>query len=141
MNFTHLIGNLGADPETRVTPGGQKVTSFRMATRSFKNGAEEAVWWRVTVWGEDKKIVSHLKKGSRVIVVGEMQKPTIYTNKEGQPQISLDLTAEMIRFAPGPKPGESGESGERGAAMASYPQERSSKQYDVKEEDLDDLPF
>ena len=35
--------------------------------------------------------------------MGEL-KPSIWTDKEGRPQMSLDITAEMIKFSPFGKP-------------------------------------
>lgn len=110
MIIIEIAGHLGADPEVRFTPGGQKVTSLRVATNSRKSGKEETVWWRVTIWGERfDKMMPYLKKGSAIIVIGEMSKPEIYTDKEGRPQVSLDLTAEMIRFSPFGKTDRSGQ--------------------------------
>lgn len=101
MNFIQIAGHLGADVETRFTPSGQKVTTLRVATNSRRNGKEETIWWRVTLWGDRfDKMLPYLKKGTAIIVVGEIQKPEIYTDKMGQPQISLDITAEFIRFSP-----------------------------------------
>jgi single-strand DNA-binding protein len=45
-----------------------------------------------------------LKKGSSVIVIGEMQAPQIYTGKDGQPQVSLEMTAEIVKFSPFGRP-------------------------------------
>ena len=100
MNFLTLMGNLGADPEVRFTSSGQKVTTLRLADNdSRRTGAKETNWWRVTLWGEKfDGIVSHLKKGSAVIVIGDMEKPQIYTDREGRPQISLNMTAYHVRF-------------------------------------------
>lgn len=101
MIIIEIAGHLGADPEVRFTPGGQKVSTLRVATNTRKSGKDETVWWRVTIWGERfDKMMPYLKKGSAVIIIGEMSKPEIYTDKEGRPQVSLDLTAEMIRFSP-----------------------------------------
>lgn len=101
MNIVEIMGNLGADPETRVTPSGQKLTILRLASNSRRGGKDETTWWRVLLWGDHfDRILPYLKKGSSLIVVGEMQKPEIYTDKEGRSQISLQLTAELIRFSP-----------------------------------------
>lgn len=101
MNFTQIAGHLGADPEERTTPGGQKVTTLRVATRSRKGGQDITIWWKVTIWGDRfEKMMTYLKKGSSVMVMGEMNKPDIYTNKEGQAQISLELVASDLRFSP-----------------------------------------
>lgn len=102
MIIIEIAGHLGADPETRFTPSGQKVTNLRVATNIRKNGKDETVWWRVTMWGDRfDKLLPHLKKGSAVIIIGEMtNKPEIYTDREGKSQISLEMTAEIIRFSP-----------------------------------------
>lgn len=101
MNIIEIAGHIGADPVTRFTATGQKVTSFNVATNSKKGGADVTIWFRVTVWGDRfDKMMAYFKKGSAIIVVGELQKPEIWTDKEGRQQISLDVTAEIIRFSP-----------------------------------------
>lgn len=102
MNFLHIAGHLGADPEIRFTPSGQKVTTLRVACKARKSGTEDnTIWWRVTLWGEQfDKMVSYLKKGSAVMVVGEMNKPEIFKDRDGNSQISLSLTASNVMFSP-----------------------------------------
>lgn len=101
MNIVQIAGHLGADAEVRFTPSGQKVTTLRIAETSKKGGVDVTIWWRVTVWGDRfDKMVPYFKKGAALIAVGEMHKPEIYTDKEGQPQVSLNLTAEMVKFSP-----------------------------------------
>lgn len=101
MNFIEILGHLGSDPETRVTPNGVKITTFRMATNSRRAGKDETVWWRVTVFGDKfEKMMPHLKKGSALIVMGELNKPEIWMDKEGRPQVTLEIVAEMLRFSP-----------------------------------------
>jgi single-strand DNA-binding protein len=101
MNLLTLAGFLGADPEVRYTSSGQKVTTFRLGVKARKSGGDDTIWWRVTCWGEQfDKIMSFLKKGSAVVVVGEMMKPEIFTNRDGQPQISMSMTASQLMFSP-----------------------------------------
>lgn len=101
MNTITLAGRLGSDPEGRMTPGGQKVTTFRIAVRTWKKGNEDTIWYRITVWGDRfDRMMPHLKKGSAIIVVGELQKPEIYNDRNGQPQVGLEVTAEMLKFSP-----------------------------------------
>lgn len=98
MNHAVIAGHLGSDPETRFTSSGQKVTSFRVGCRSRK---DDTIWWRVTVWGEQfDKMMPYFKKGSSIIVHGEIAKPEIFNDKEGKPQISMQLTASHISFSP-----------------------------------------
>lgn len=103
MIIVQIAGRLGRDPESRFTATGQKVTSFSVATNIKKGGKDETVWWRVTTWGDRfEKMMPFLKKGSAVIVTGEMNRsPDIYTDKDGKQQVSqLELTAEIIKFSP-----------------------------------------
>lgn len=111
MNILHIIGFLGADPEERFTPGGQKLWVMRVATRTRKNGQEETIWWRITVWGDQyDKMISYLKKGKPVYVIGEMNKLDIYTDKNGQPQVSYEATAKSLHFLPhNERPGQDGQ--------------------------------
>ena len=101
MNQLTIMGHLGADPEVRFTSSGQKVTTLRVAENQRRGGKDETLWWRITIWGEQfDKMISYLKKGSSVIVTGEMSKPEIYNDRDGKPQISLNMTAYHVAFSP-----------------------------------------
>ena len=107
MIIVEIAGFLGADPEERFTANGKRVITLRVATRIRKGGQDETVWWRVNIWDDRfDKMVPHLKKGSAVIIVGEMSKPETYTSRDGIVQVSLTMSAEMIKFSPFGKPGE-----------------------------------
>ncbi len=73
INKVILVGNLGADPETRSLPSGTQVTNIRIATsESWKDkssGAqqERTEWHRVVFFGRLGEIASeYLRKGSQV---------------------------------------------------------------------------
>lgn len=101
MIIVQVAGRLGADPETRFTPSGQKVVSMRVAADIRRGGKKKTIWWKVTIWGDhlDRR-VAHLKKGSAVIVMGEMGMPDIYNDREGNPQTSFEIVADYIGFNP-----------------------------------------
>ena len=106
MNLIHIAGHLGADPETRFTQSGKKVTTLRVAVRTRRGQNEDTIWYRVTIWGDQfEKMMPYLKKGSAVMVVGELHKPEIFNDREGKPQTSLELTAVHIQFSPFGKSG------------------------------------
>lgn len=112
MNQTTIAGHLGADPEVRFTSSGQKVTTLRVAARGRRTSKEkdETIWWKVTIWGEQfDKMIPYLKKGSPIIVVGDMNKPEIFTDREGRPQVSMSLTALNLLFSPFGRPEGSSE--------------------------------
>jgi single-strand DNA-binding protein len=103
MSKVFIAGHLGGDPESRFTPSGQKVTSFSVAenVRDGKEKEDVTIWWRITVWGDRfDKMLSFLKKGSAVMVWGQMRPVRIYMNKENQPQASMEVTADSIEFSP-----------------------------------------
>ena len=102
MILVEIAGFLGADPEERYTATGKRVISFRVGAKVRTSGKEETtVWWRVSIWGDRfDKMMPYLKKGSAVIVIGEMGKPELYVDREGKTQISLSISAEMVKFSP-----------------------------------------
>ena len=105
MNHTMIAGHLGADPEVRFTSSGQKVTTLRVAARARRGSKDETIWWRVSIWGEQfDKMIPYFKKGSPIVVMGEMNKPEIFTDRDGKPQVSMSLTAFSISFSPFGRP-------------------------------------
>ncbi len=102
MNYVHIIGRLGRDPEVRYTSDNQKVTTLTIASSYKKSGKEETIWWRATLWGDRwDKMVQYLSKGKPVMVGGEMRKPQTYKDKSGETQLgSIDVTAEYVKFVP-----------------------------------------
>jgi single-strand DNA-binding protein len=116
MNSINIAGHLGADPEVRFTSNGKKVTTMIVACRTRKGQTDDTIWYRVTIWGEQyDKMIPHFKKGSAIIVSGELHKPELFTNREGKQQISsLEVTAHNIQFSPFGKPGGQSESSQQG---------------------------
>jgi len=99
-----LIGNLGRDPEMRYTPGGTPVTNFSVATSRSWTGQDgqrqdKTVWFRVAAWERLAETCNqYLTKGQRVLVVGEMEEPTTWTDREGNTRASLEVRARTVRF-------------------------------------------
>ncbi len=79
LNKVMLIGNLGADPETKVLPSGQMVANFSLATgESYKdqngNLVEKTEWHKIVVYGKLAEICKqYLKKGKQVYLEGKIQ--------------------------------------------------------------------
>jgi len=99
-----LVGNLGRDPEMRYTPSGVPVTSFSVATsKRFQSQdgqwQEKTIWFRATAWRKTAETVSqYLTKGSKVLIIGELEEPRPWTDKEGNTQVSLEVTVQTIKF-------------------------------------------
>lgn len=119
MNHVIIGGHLGADPEVRFTSSGEKVTTLRVAARSRRK--DETIWWKVTVWGEQfEKMMPYFKKGSPIFVMGEISKPEIFTDRAGNPQPSMNITAYHLSFSPFGRPDSSGSSERHGSSEASH---------------------
>ncbi len=155
MNLVHIAGHLGADPEVRFTSSGQKVTTLRVAARVRKGGQDDTIWWRATVWGEQfDKMMPYLKKGSAIMVVGDLQKPEIFKDREGNSQISMNVTAVHLMFSPfgkgGEKPSVEGQAThdsskeaapKEEAAFASFSSGAQPSNNNAKSELDDEIPF
>lgn len=102
MNLVEIMGIVGVDPEERTTPSGVKVISFRIADNIRRGDQEETIWWKVTIWGNQfDRMLPYIKKGSALIVHGEIRRrPEIYQDREGNPQVSMEVTATQLRFSP-----------------------------------------
>ena len=99
-----LVGNLGSEPELRFTPSGVPVANFSLAVnKSWANAQGErqskTTWFRITVWRKQAELASQfLKKGRRVLVVGEVEEAAVWTDREGTARASLDVTAQFVKF-------------------------------------------
>lgn len=101
MNKIYLIGNLTKDPETRSTPSGITVCTFTIAVnRRFaeKDGEKVTDFFRINAWrGLGDSCARWLSKGKKVAVLGEMQ-ARLYTDKDGNARMSLDVSADEVEF-------------------------------------------
>ena len=116
VNKAILIGNLGADPEVRFTPGGQAVANFRIATSenwTDKNGQkqERTEWHRIVVWGKLAELCGqYLKKGRQCYVEGRLQTRE-WTDKEGKKNYTTEVVANQVTFLGGRGEGGGGPRG------------------------------
>ena len=99
-----LIGRLGRDPESRVTPDGTPVTSFSVATDrrwTDANGQQQSktTWFRVVAFRRlAQTCAEYLSKGALVAVEWEVQEPKPYAGRDGAWRASLDVTAAAVKF-------------------------------------------
>src|SRR3990172_2722514 len=79
LNRAQIIGNATRDPELRVTPNGQSVASFGVATnRRWKdqqgNQQEATEFHEIVAWGKLAEVIQQIiHKGNRVYVEGRLQ--------------------------------------------------------------------
>jgi single-strand DNA-binding protein len=103
VNKVILIGNLGADPETRFLPSGDAVANIRIATTENwkdKSGEkqEHTEWHRVSFFGKLAEIAGeYLKKGSPVYIEGRIRTRK-WQDKEGQDRYSTEIVADRMQL-------------------------------------------
>ena len=116
VNKVIIVGNLGADPETRYLPSGDAVTNIRVATtdryKDKQSGEmrEATEWHSISFFGKLAEIAGqYLKKGSQVYVEGSLRTRK-YTDKAGVEKYATDIRADTMQML-GSRQGMGGEGG------------------------------
>ena len=148
VNKVIIVGNLGADPETRYLPSGEAVTNIRVATsdrwkdKTSGEMKEATEWHRISFFGRLAEVAGeYLKKGSQVYVEGQLRTRK-WQDKEGQDRYSTDIRADVMQML-GRKEG-SGEAREPAAPRSEPSAEAkpAAKKPAGKFDDMeDDIPF
>jgi single-strand DNA-binding protein len=157
VNKVILVGNLGADPETRSMPSGMTVTNIRIATsESWKDKAsgaqqERTEWHSIALFGRLGEIAAeYLRKGSQVFVEGKLRTRK-WQDKQGNDRFTTEIIADNMQMLGGRGGGTGGGGGgggsgspERGPAGGAPPRDdydQSPAPSGGKEEFDDDIPF
>ena len=104
INKVILIGNMGAEPETRYLPSGGAVTNIRLATsESWKDKntgqqQERTEWHRVVFFNRLAEIAGeYLHKGSKVYIEGALRTRK-WQDKEGRDQYTTEIVANEMQM-------------------------------------------
>ena len=104
INKVILVGNLGADPETRYTASGSAITNIRVATseswRDKQTGEtqERTEWHRVVFFNRLAEIAGeYLRKGRQVYVEGSLQTRE-WTDREGNKRQTTEIRAQRFQM-------------------------------------------
>ena len=159
INKVILVGNLGADPDTRYMPSGKAVTNIRIATSdSWKDKTtgdqqERTEWHTVVLFDKLGEIAAeYLRKGSQVYIEGALRTRK-WQDKEGKDRYSTEIVArdmQMLGGRGGAGGGGSGGGGgersggseSRGGSRSAPADDRASAAPVSDEGDFDDdIPF
>jgi single-strand DNA-binding protein len=143
LNKVMLIGNLGKDPELKMTTSGQPVCRFSLATtETWRNAQGEkqskTEWHNIVVWGKQAEIAEkYLRKGKQVLVEGRIQYRE-YTDQAGVKKTACDIRCDNFvmlgRMEDGGAPrADRGDYGSR-------PAERSADRAPAAHHDYEDMP-
>jgi single-strand DNA-binding protein len=105
VNKVIIVGNLGADPETRYLPSGEAVTNIRVATTDkWKDKAsgemkEATEWHRISFFGRLAEVAGeYLKKGSQVYVEGSLRTRKWQDKESGQDRYSTEIRGDTMQM-------------------------------------------
>ena len=110
-NIVILVGNLGADPQSRTTTGGTDVATFSLGTSRVKRDSEgktykdasgftakDTEWHRVTCFnGLGRVVAQHATKGKLVSVRGRIHNSK-WTDREGIERYGYEIIADDVQF-------------------------------------------
>jgi len=107
VNKAIIVGNLGADPETRYTPSGTAVANIRVATteswkdRQTGEQQERTEWHRVVAFNRLAEIIGeYLKKGSQVYIEGKLQTRK-WQDQSGNDRYTTEIVANDMQMLGG----------------------------------------
>jgi single-strand DNA-binding protein len=154
INKVILVGNLGADPDTKYMPSGSAVTNIRIATseswkdRETGEQQERTEWHNIAFFGRLAEIAGeYLKKGSQVYVEGRLRTRK-WQDRDGNDRWTTEVIANEMQmlggrggagggagsgggYGGGSRPAQDQRSGQSGGGAAPAPNE----DFD------DDIPF
>jgi single-strand DNA-binding protein len=150
VNKVIIVGNLGADPETRYMPSGDAVTNIRVATSDkWKDKAsgemkEATEWHRIAFYGRLAEVAGeYLKKGSQVYIEGSLRTRK-WQDKDGNDRYSTEIRADTMQMlgrregGGEPRAESAGAPRGEGAGAARAPAKKPAGKFDDME---DDIPF
>jgi len=107
INKVILVGNLGADPETKYGPSGDAITNLRIATseswtdKNTGQKQERTEWHRVVIFKKLAEIAAeYLRKGSQVYIEGSLRTRK-WQDKEGRDQYTTEIVASEMQMLGG----------------------------------------
>lgn len=144
VNKVILVGNLGKDPESRVTGSGESVCTFGIATtetwRDKATGDKKEVteWHKVVAYGKLAEIAGqYLRKGSQVYIEGKI-KTRKWQDNNGQDRYTTEITASALTML-GKKGDDEGER-QQPKQQGASPNQRNEAVPPFNDLD-DDIPF
>jgi single-strand DNA-binding protein len=147
INKVILVGNLGADPDTRYMPSGKAVTNIRIATsESWKDKQtgdqqERTEWHSVVMYDKLGEIAAeYLRKGSQVYIEGKLRTRK-WQDKEGKDRYTTEVIASEMQMLGGRGGSGGAASSEPRAARPAPAENRSAAPVADEGAFDDDIPF
>jgi single-strand DNA-binding protein len=140
MSKIFIIGNVGKDPELKMTGTGRPVCDFSVAVNRVTGGGqgqerqEQTDWYRVSCWGKQAETAQQIiTKGRLVFVAGRFQ-PRQYQNRNNETAWSFDISCDDFQLLDSRRDRDGGAPPPAGAGQAQPP-------FDPDKVDPDEIPF
>ena len=124
LNKVILIGNVGRDPEIRVTQSGSKIANLSIATSERRKDKASGETTTLTEWhrliafsGTADVIDAYVQKGSKIYVEGRIQSRK-WTDKDGVERIAYEILVDKLVMLDTRKDGQDVSSGEKSPPAA-----------------------
>ncbi len=133
VNYVMVGGNLGNDPELRVTQGGTSIMTMSIGCNSSyldrnRVRQEKVEWVRVVVFGKRAEaLAKFLRKGAKVFIEGALQTSSWEDRDSGQKRYKTEVVAQNVLLGGSNKPRNQKEDPER-------------RRLNRRDEDTDDIP-
>ena len=137
MSKIFIIGNVGKDPELKMTGNGRPVCEFSVAVNRVTGRAqggerqEETDWYRVSCWGNQAETAQQIITKGRLVFVEGRFRPREWTGKDEKTRISLEISADNFQVLDSRRDRAEGMGG-----TAPVPGEDEGKKFDP-----DEIPF
>jgi single-strand DNA-binding protein len=147
VNKVILIGNLGADPESRTTPSGMTITTLRLATNERRKDRQSGEWTEETEWHRVKLFDrlaetarEYLRKGSQVYIEGAIRTDK-WQDKDGNDRYTTEIIGRDLQMLGGRPGGDAPAARDGGWGRAREPAASSPAPGRAEEPFEDDIPF
>jgi len=136
-----IVGNVGRDPELKMTSTGRPVCEFSVAVNRVMGRSdsgerqEQTDWYRVSCWGNLAERAQQIVQRGRLVLVDGRFSPRTWTDKEGRERTSLDINANDFQVL------DSRRDREEGMGAGAPPARGAERGPDEKGFDPDEIPF
>ena len=115
VNKVFLLGNVGKDPEFKVTQGGMQIATFGLATAERTKGqdgnwTDKTEWHNIVCFQRTAEIVrDYVKKGTQLFIEGRITNRSWDDKETGAKKYRTEILVNELTLLG--KPGGSGEGG------------------------------
>ena len=142
LNKILLIGNVGRDPEIRLSKNGDSMATFSLATSYGYKSAEgdrdqSTEWHRIVMWRKlAEQAEKYVKKGRKLYIEGRLQTRTYEAPGSSEKKTITEVIADRMEFLDRAGDGEGGES-----SAAYAPKATPASRGAAAVPDMEDNPF